>query len=52
MSGHVGFYTESQTAQFSGLSSTPLPPGSAPEPVTIALMGLGLAGLGFSRKKK
>jgi hypothetical protein len=26
--------------------------GSVPEPVTVTLLGLGLAGIGFSRKRK
>ena len=42
--GPIGF------AQVSGLAS--LDVAAAPEPATLALLGLGLAGLGFSRRKQ
>jgi len=45
MSGHVGLYTESQSANFGELSVTT----SVPEPSTLAILGLGLLGL-TSRK--
>ncbi|MGQ8364543.1 PEP-CTERM sorting domain-containing protein [Glaciecola sp. 1036] len=52
MSGKVGFYTESQTARFGGLASAPqAPSNSVPAPAPLALLGLGVLGLAYRRKK-
>ncbi len=51
-----GVNAYSSSGQFMGLStppqSVPTPPQSVPEPATFALFGIGLAGLGFARKKR
>jgi hypothetical protein len=43
----IGFWNRSLTGDELALLS-----GSIPEPTTITLLGLALAGMGFSRKKK
>lgn len=52
MGGKVGFYTESQTAHFGGLSSAPQAPSTVPEPSTLMIFALGVIGLASRKLKK
>ncbi len=47
----MAYYTNTSSFEITGIDNVTLHAASVPEPTTIALMGLGLAGIGWKRRK-